>query len=191
MLLRDDGAGDETGAIALSGRVLLADGSPASGAIVERQAVNQHRSFATHADAEGHFQIASRFEYGISSACAHCGWRRTGGLFGWRRRTCGAAVRRPLAIVLRPSTTQKVSVTAAGKAVAGAEVVVTGDGFNALAVTDAVGQAEVRIPADSKLRSVAALEPSLGSGGQYFRDHPPRQENYAIELEPPAPHEFA
>ena len=49
--------GDEAGSITLSGRVLLADGTPAAGAIVERQAVNQERLFATRADADGRFQV--------------------------------------------------------------------------------------------------------------------------------------
>src|SRR4051794_6319505 len=51
--------------ITFTGKVVRADGSPASHAIVERQGINQDETFSTHADADGRFRVSDRFENGV------------------------------------------------------------------------------------------------------------------------------
>jgi Thioredoxin-like len=181
--------GSEAGALTFTGKVVLADGSPAAGAIIERQGTNQYRTFATHADADGRFQTAARFENGV-----HLHVRTTDGgqqaIYILSAPSVRATVRTPQEIKLRPATTLKVSVTAAGNPVADAEVIVSGNGFTASGKAHSAGQAEVRIPAEASLRSVAAFHRLSGVGGQFFREGSVPKETYKIELQPPAPHEI-
>jgi hypothetical protein len=181
--------GDEGDKLTFTGKVVLADGSPGAGAIIERQGTNQHRTFATHADANGRFQIAARFENGVG---LHIRTADSGQqvIYMLSAPSARAAVHTPQEIKLRPATAHKVSVMAASKPVANAEVIVTGNGFTSTAMTDSAGRAEVRIPTGSSLRSVAAFHPSLGVGGQFFREGSVPKEAYEVDLQPPAPHEI-
>jgi hypothetical protein len=181
--------GSEAGSLTFTGKVVLADGSPAAGAIIERQGTNQHQTFATQADAGGRFQIAARFENGV-----HLHARTPDGAqqatYLLSASSARAAARVPQEIKLRGATAHQLSVTAAGKPVAHAEVVATGHGFVARATTDGAGRAELRFPAAASLRSVAAFHPASGVGGQFFREGSVPKETYKIELQPPAPHEI-
>lgn len=180
--------GAEADTLTFTGKVLLADGSPAAGAIVERQGINQHRTFTTHANADGYFQTSARFEDGV-----HLHVRAPDGgqqaIYTLGESSVREAVRTRQEIKLRPATTHKVSVAVAGKPIANAEVIVTGDGFTASGKTDGVGQAEARLPTGASLRSVAAYHPSSGVGGQYLEGSVPK-ETYKVDLLPPAPHEI-
>lgn len=180
---------NQTDTLTFTGKVLLADGSSAAGAIIERQGTNQHRTFTTTADADGRFQIAARFENGV-----HLHVRtRDGGqqaIYALSAPSVRTTVRATQEIELRPATTHQVSVTAAGKSVANAEVIVSGFGFIATAKTDSAGQTEVRIPPGVSLRSIAAFHPSSGVGGQYFGEGSVRNDTYKVNLLPPASHEI-
>jgi hypothetical protein len=181
--------GGESDTLTFTGKVLLADGSPAAGAIIERQGTNQHRTFTTHANADGYFQTSARFEDGVN---LHV--RTTDGgqqaIYTLSAPSVRAAVRTRQEIKLRRVTTHKVSVAAAGKPVANAEVIVLGNGFTAIGKTDGVGQAEVRIPTGASLLGVAAYHPSFGVGGQYFGEWSAPKDAYKVDLLPPAPHEI-
>lgn len=181
--------GGESDTLTFTGKVVLADGSPAAGAIIERQGTNQHRTFATHADADGRFQIGARFENGVQLHVRTADGGQQA-VYMLSAPSARAAVHTPQEIKLRQATAHQVGVTAAGKPVANAEVIVTGNGFTSTATTDSDGRAEVRIPTGSSLRSVAAFHPSLGVGGQFFREGSVPKEAYEVNLQPPSPHEI-
>ena len=174
--------------LTFTGKVLLADGSPAAGALIERQGTNQHRTFTTHADADGRFQTAARFENGAE---LHVRTKDGGqqAIYALSAPSVRAAVRTPLEIKLRPATTHTISVTAAGKPVANAEVIVSGIGFTASGETDSAGNAEVCIPAGALVHSVASFHPSSGVGGQYFPELSVPKDTYKVDLRPPAPYD--
>jgi hypothetical protein len=180
--------GAESDALTFTGRVLLADGSPAAGAIIERQGTNQYKTFATHADADGRFQTTARFENGVNLHVRTADGSQQA-IYALSPPSVRVTVRKPLEIKLRLASPQKVSVSAANNPVVDAQVIVTGHGFTARAKTDTAGQAAVRIPAGALLKSVAAFHPTLGVGGEYFDEKSEQKETYPIELLPPAPHE--
>lgn len=178
----------EADVVALNGRVVLADGSPAAGAIVARQGANQSNTFETRADADGRFQIAARFENGVQLHVRTVDAAQQTTFF-LDAPAVRAAGRTPRQIQLRPARALNVTVTSAGKPVANADVIATGLRFTARATTDGAGQAEVRIPSGDSLQGVAALHSSLGVGGKFFREGAEARDAYDIELLPPAPHE--
>ena len=181
--------GGEADTLTFTGKILLADGSPAAGAIIERQGSNRQRPFLTHADADGRFETADRFENGVHLHVRTAdGGQQATLILG--ASSVRATVNAPQEIKLSPATAHKVSVTAVGKPVAHVDVVATGSNFTASSTTDSGGIAEVRIPAGTSLRSVAAFHPALGVGGTFFREGSVPKDSYKIELQPPAPHEI-
>ncbi len=182
-------AGDPTDTLTFSGKVVLADGSPAAGAIVERLGTNQYTITTTETDADGRFQSTARFENGVQLHLRTPDGREQAVYF-LSAPAVRAASREVQQIKLQPATAQTVRVTADGQPVAGAEVIVSNAGYSVTGKSDAAGQVGLFIPAGASLRSVAAYHPSAGVGSQFFREGSLPKDVYEIALRPTATHEI-
>jgi hypothetical protein len=182
------GTESNVGQLTFTGTVLMSDGSPAAGAIVEASDGSwEATSKVTRADESGRVQIRDVFGAG---AKIHA--RTADGEFQATLRTPAAATRAafsvPVELRLAPAVIHEVTVLSQGSPVDGAHVAASGYGFRVQEVTDADGKVQLRFPADQKVRSLVAWHSKQGVAGVWGGEQGIRPQSTALSLRAPAPY---
>lgn len=177
----------EDGKLVIAGKVLLPDGSPAAGAIVEAQQDRSRGQNAAAADQLGEFELRGVFGNG-ARLCA----QSAGGELQRVRMVASTDARiefsKPLELTLEPATAHRVAVTAGGDPAADVRVVALGSGFKVRGRTDEQGAVLLYVPAGEELRQVAAWHPSLGVAGSGGYSSPIQGSESNLALLAPANH---
>jgi beta-lactamase regulating signal transducer with metallopeptidase domain len=176
----------DDGSLSLHLTVRMPDGSPAAGAIVESLHQQPELERTVRADDRGKVTIREAFGNGCQIYA-----RSPDGRFQAIFRETAAHARTTLAepqtLTLAPSLSHRVSITSEGKPVAEAQVVVVGHFFHIQGQTDSHGVAVLQIPADDKIRGVAAWHPELGIAGVHDWNRESWPEAIELPLLAPAP----
>ncbi len=172
--------------LTITGTVLMPDGSPAQGAIVESSPEAREAPRAACADDTGRFQLGGVFGNG---ALLHA--RSAAGDYQTTRIISAVDVRAvaatPIELTLAPAIRHEVVVLAGGRPVEGAQVVGSGISFNVHGVTDPDGKVRLRLPAQERLQELLAWHGTLGVRGTRKLDTRPAQERTALSLIPAGP----
>lgn len=151
----------EDGQMTLWIKVVMADGSPAAGAIVESLSDLYDPDVVVTADAAGQARLDGVFGGGAKI------WARSAdGAYQATKTVPPSLVRsaaaRPVELELSPAASHEVSVLSQGQPVDGAQVAVIGSTFRARGVTNEDGKCRIRFPSDGTLRALAAWHAELG-----------------------------
>ena len=149
------------GQMTLRVKVVMADGSPAAGAIVESLSDLHDPEVMVTADATGQ----ARFD-GVFGAGAKIWARSADGAYQATKTVPRSLVRsaaaRPIELELLPAVSHEFSVLSRGRPVAGAHVAVIGVTFRARSVTNEDGKCRIRFPSDGILRGLVAWHAESG-----------------------------
>jgi hypothetical protein len=173
--------------LTLTGKVVMPDGSPASGAAVEATS-NYNGDPAPKsvlADQSGSFRLRGLFGTG-----AHLFARSADGNHQTTLMIPEIMVREASAksvdLKLTPAIEHEVSVVANGKPVANAHVAASGRNcFEVHGVTDSEGKARLKIPANDPLVGLVAWHKELGVAGIREVDSPQHRDFNKLVLSPP------
>lgn len=149
------------GQMTLSIKVVMADGSPAVGAIVESLSDLYDPDVVVTTDAAGQTRLDGVFGGGakIWARSADGAYQATKTV---PRSLVRSAAARPVGLELSPAASHEVSVLSQGRPVDGARVAVIGLTFRARGVTNEDGKCRIRFPSDGILRGLAAWHAELG-----------------------------
>jgi hypothetical protein len=175
------------GQLTVTGRVIMPDGSPAAGAIVssmERRGVD---SGATKTGPDGAFQLSGECWYDCRLHARSADEMHQATLFipAILTRT---QLAKPVELKLLPAREYVISVRSGDNPVDEAEVVVDSATYKILKQTNGEGIARFWIPADEKLRSLAAWHPTLGAAGKMNNTAGLPGDTAQLTLLPPKPH---
>jgi beta-lactamase regulating signal transducer with metallopeptidase domain len=164
-----DAVANSADGLAVSGRVLLPDGSPAAGAIVWAACGDLSAGVAlVHTNGQGQFHLRHEFGWGASLNARTEDGRLLVSLPIPQERariTCA----RPVELRLSPGRELVVSVSCQNRPVAGAHVVAVDlANFKAAVLTDRNGKARLWLPAGGRLDRVVAWNPASGASGKTF-----------------------
>lgn len=178
--------GEERG-VPVTGRVLMADGSPAAGATVESITLSGDPPVLTRTDVSGRFQLRDIFEN-----CARLHASSADGKHQTTLMVSSAAARTSFAsgvdLSLSPALTHEVIVLSGGRPVEGARVAATGQQFKVCGVTGRDGKVKLQLPATERLTTLVAWHPELGVNGADNLNKLPPTDTTNLALLPPAPH---
>jgi len=151
----------EDGQMTLWIKVVMADGSPAAGAIVESLSDLYDPDVVVTADAAGQARLDGVFGGGakIWARSADGAYQATKTV---PRSLVRSAVARPIELELLPAVSHEFSVLSRGRPVAGAHVAVIGVTFRARGVTTEDGKCRIRFPSDGILRGLVAWHAESG-----------------------------
>lgn|GEM_PF-3564385 len=161
------------GQVTVTGTVLMPDGSPAAGAIVESIPDREEPPNIVRTDEAGRFQLQGVFGNGsrlhIRSADGSHLATLLQSAVGVR-----TAFASPVKLTLAPALVHDLTVLSGGRPVAGAHVVASGTAFRTEAVTGPDGKAHLPIPANHQIQELVAWHPELGVNGlRESENHPP------------------
>lgn len=174
------------GLLAVSGRVVMPDGSPVAGATVLSMGDAPDRPISVRTNDAGEFRLRGVFGNGCRlHASSPVGSHQA------TLRVSASAARKvlaaPVELKLRPAVSHEVSVLAEKIPVEGAQVI-AGNGFRCEEVTGRDGRAVLRLPAGEPLIEVAAWHPKLGADGRLNYPGGLPQESTTLSLHAPSPH---
>ncbi len=175
------------GLLTLRATVLMPDGSPAPGAVVESIGLPGDRPNVVRGDESGRLRLRDVFRAG---AKIHA--RSLDGAHQTTLMTTAEEARSlfavPIELTLAPAVTHEVVVLSEGRPVAAARVAATGSCFKVRGVTGPEGRVELRLPADERLRGLVAWHPSLGAAALQYPEDGPVQDAARLSLLAPAAH---
>ena len=171
--------------LAVTGTVLMADGSPAPGATVESTAEEGESPRVTRTNSTGRFQLRGMFGNGARLHARSVDGNQQTTLFipSVAVRSVSAA---PIELILAPAINHEVAVLADGRPVEGAHVAASGVAFNVHGVSGPDGKVQLRLPARERLQELVAWHRVLGVRGRRALDTRP-QDMTELSLIPPGP----
>jgi hypothetical protein len=151
----------EVGRVTLRVAVVMPDGSPAAGAIVESWGGLVDPDVVATADETGRTEMR-----GVFGSTVKIQARSPGGAHQAVRIVAASAVRAletgPIELTLLPAACHEVTVLSCGQPVEGAHLAASGPGFRVRGVTDKDGKCRIHMPAGQTLRELFAWHPELG-----------------------------
>ena len=158
-----------TASLTASVQVLMPDGSPAKGAMVQSLRMFEPRPITVSANDEGKVQLRDAFLGGVRIAAASADGRYQATLT-ISETDARTALARPQTITLKPAVPHQVTVTADGEPVEGASVVLTAGVCLRTAITANNGVVTLWRPEAEEVSAAVAWHPELGTDGRRFRN---------------------
>jgi RNA polymerase sigma factor (sigma-70 family) len=175
------------GKLAVTGTVIMPDGTPARHAIVASAVAFQEPGAEVRTDEHGRFRLEGVFGNGVRLAA-----RSTDGALQATRLVPADSARdllaAPIEVRLMPAITHELTVVGTHGPVANALVVAVGDNFKARGVTGTDGKVRLQYPASEKIDRLVAWHPDQGVGGFLQRDASRSRPMDRLTLRPPGPH---
>jgi RNA polymerase sigma factor (sigma-70 family) len=164
----------DDGLLSVTGIVRMRDGSPVAGATVRSNNGSDEPSSVTRTDASGRFQLQGLFGYGARlHAKTADGKHQT--VLHVQSGAARTAFASPLELTLSPSLAHGVAVLSEGRPVAGAQVAVSGAGFEVHGVSGPDGNLQLQLPANGRISKLVAWHPYLGvNGAVRLENRPPK-----------------
>ena len=196
----DQGAFGPDTMVRVAGKILMPDGSPAAGAIVETTTGTDEPPIITHTSNTGAFELHGVFGNGVRIHASSADGKLQTMLVlssGAARTDFAAPVKvspnefevktPPIAVLLAPALTHDVIVASDGQPVEGARVVGGGQRFSVRGVTGPDGRATLQFPVGEQLRTLVAWHAKLGVNGVRSLEGLAAGGTTTLGLKPPRP----
>lgn len=179
-------AGAGVPSLTLSGRVVLPDGSPASGATVAVRAGEAEPPASVQTDRDGRFRISGEFldDVRLHARSADGSQQTTRLIPVWDVRSVATA---PIELKLEPAIAFDVSVIADRRPVEGVRVGAVGMASRVQGLTNTDGKVRLLLPASDRIVALAAWHPERGVCGNQYPNGLPADRAARLVLLPPAP----
>jgi hypothetical protein len=172
--------------LALTGRIILPDGSPASGATVTVRAGSAESPVSVQTDRNGRFRLSGEFldDVRLHARSADGAQQTTRLIPVWDVRSVAAA---PIELKLEPAIAFDVTVVADRRPVEGASVGALGMASRVQGRTDRDGKVRLLLPASDRIVGLVGWHAKLGVNGNQYADGLPANRAARLVLLPPAP----